>query len=147
MASKNYIGDYCDSVEAELQIVEKLVAAVRDEIGQTRKQKPGDVNFGALRSAMSELAHASSLLRTAHPADAAVDKPIHTSELVKAPVDNAGTWPHDAETPEVHRGSDGLNAVAAQRHKDSPKPLHDGGLLPAPTDTEAALADERHAGK
>jgi hypothetical protein len=147
MASSNYIGHYCDSVEAELQIVEKLVGAVRDEIAQTRKQKAGSVDFGRLRNAMVELAHASSLLRTGHPADAAIDKPVHTSELVSAPVDNAGTWPHDAESPEVHRGKDGLNAVAAQRHKDNVKQLHDGELLPHPTDTQAALADERHAGK
>lgn len=90
---------YVDDVEAELKELEEHLKEVRAQIKSVKSAKPEDRDFGSLRSAMHDLAHGKSLLRTAHVATVRHDGPERLRPA-PTPETNINSGPGEELNPE-----------------------------------------------
>jgi hypothetical protein len=149
----SFVDRYVEAVEEELQKVEDAIAVAREKAEAARGSGEDTAPFHALRDAVRDVQHASSILRTGHPTPVQT-KTFDDSEqvLLDAPTATHGTWgAEDLDRDDIHHGGTGLNRVAAQRVADAKRRDHAKQPIarPAPEDTPAALADvdDVHYGK
>lgn len=86
----DFVKEYAEAVEAELAEMEEGIKAVRAELKSVKSGKAED--FGAVRSAMHELSHGKSLMRTAHVATVRHDGPERL-QPAPSPEDNVSSGP------------------------------------------------------
>lgn len=67
--------EYFAQVNEELKALEENIKEVRAQLKSADKAKPEDRDYGALRSAIHDLSHGKSLLRTAHAVTVRHDGP------------------------------------------------------------------------